>query len=389
MALTNQSKQAGIKASAMRSLDDVVRALREEVKQAGPLSPESKKEYERRAKQLRRREADGDNEAYDGWDMAKAGKSERYAMRAAGIWAMRQQILLKLNEADRAVRSGEGTKEEREAERGKILAKALKIANKLDAFRAFPWMDYDRNARQEASHKKSAGTDPQVARFFEAVGQTQFRDAFLVAEFTGCRGVELNRGVRIETKQMNGKKALVFFIESAKCDGKKKGLELRELVVPFPSGASVDVQERWNELAAKAKAKGGAIVRMDRTEKQTTGQRFTQNFRHFAKAAGLSDFSAYSLRHRVSSQTKEMGDAENTALVLGHQTTETQRHYGRAKRGRGSVSPVAHIGINATGATIRGAPTRTGPGLHSKQKTALKKALQSKGLAASKKAPRL
>lgn len=378
MALTNQSKQMGIKASKLLSLDDLVRALREEVKRAGPLKPESQSEYERRANQLR-----------SGWDMAKAGKSERYAMRAAGVWDMRQQIRRKLTEADRAVKSGEGTKEEREAERGKILAKALKLANKLDAFRALPWMDYDRNARQEASHKKSAGTDPQVARFFEAVGQTQFRDAFLVAEFTGCRGIELDRGIRIEAKQINGKKALVFFIESAKCDGKKKGLELRELVVPFPSGASVDVQERWKELAAKAKAKGGAIVRMDRTEKQTTGQRFTQNFRSFAMKAGLKDFSAYSLRHRVSSQTKEAGDPENTALVLGHQTTETQRHYGRAKRGRGAVSPVEHIGVNASGIAIRGNHARKGPETHVKERVALRKALAGKGFKSAKKAPRL
>lgn len=382
MALTNQSKQAGIKASKMLSLDDVVRALREEVKQAGAISSETQSEYERRATQLR-----------GGWDIYSAAKNERYLMRAAGIWDMRKQIRNKLTEADRAVKSGEGTKEEREAERGKILAKALKIAKKLDKFRELPWMDYDRNARQEASHKKSAGTDPQVARFFEAVGQTQFRDAFLVSEFTGCRGAELGRGIRIETKQINGKKALSFFIESAKCDGKKKGLELRELVVPFPSGASVDVQERWNELAAKAKAKGGAIVRMDRTEKQTTGQRYTQNFRSFAKKAGLSDFSAYSLRHRVSSQTKSMGDAENTALVLGHQTTETQRHYGRVKRGRGGISPVEHFGINASAATIRGGGVgggpKPGPALHVKERIALRKATAGKAVKSAKKGMRL
>lgn len=380
MALTNQSTQANIKASNMLSLDDVVRALRAEVRQAGPLKPESQSEYERRATQLR-----------SGWDMAKAGKSERYAMRAAGVWDMRQQIRRKLTEADPIVKHGEGSKADREAARALVLAAAVTISKKLDAFRALSWADFDRDAKQEAGHKKRAATDEQLVRFFESVGQSQFRDAFLVAEFTGLRGGELGKGVRIAGHMMNGKPALSFFIESAKCDGKKKGLELREIVVPFPSGASVDVQERWNELAQRVKAaKGHEIsVGMEATDKQTAGQRFTQNFRHFAKAAGLPDFSAYSLRHRVSSQSKAMGDAENTALVLGHQTTETQRHYGRSKRGRGGVSPVAHIGVNATGATIRGAPARTGPGLHSKEKTALKKVLRAEGAGATRIRPRL
>lgn len=380
MALTNQSKQNGIKASAMRSLDDVVRALREEVKQAGPLKPESQSEYERRAAQLQ-----------SGWDMAKAGKSERYAMRAAGVWNMRRQIREKLNEADRAGKDVTMSKADRDAARGVILAKAVKIAKELDKFRAKPWADFDRNAKQEAGHKKRAATDEQLQRFFEAVGKSQFRDAFLVAEFTGLRGEELGKGVRIELNQTNGKRALTFFIESAKCDGKKKGLDLREIVVPFPDAATGKVQARWEELASRAeKAKGQKIiVTMAATDKQTAGQRFTQNFRHFAKAAGLSDFSAYSLRHRVSSQAKASGDAENTALVLGHQTTATKRHYGAAKRGRGGVSPVEHIGVNVSGVTIRGDLTTKGPPPHVKEKAALKTALKTKAFAPSKKGPRL
>jgi integrase len=329
--------------------------------------------------------------------MSLAGKQERYLMRAAGIWDMRQQIRKKLTAADRVMKYGEGmttgTHAERVAARGVILGEALKIAQKLDKFRELPWMDYDRGARQEASHKKSAGTDQQLARFFEAVGQSQFRDAFLVAEFTGCRGVELGKGIRIEEKTISGKKALSFFINSAKCDGDKKGLDVREMVVPFPSGASVDVQERWNELAAKARRKSKFTVVMDATEKQTTGQRFTQNFRSFVKKAGLSDFSGYSLRHRVSCQTKSMGDAENTALVLGHQTTETQRHYGRVKRGRGGISPVEHFGINASAATIRGGGVgggpKPGPALHVKERIALRKAIAGKAVKPAKKAPRL
>lgn len=382
MALTNQSKQTGIKLSKLLSLDDLARALREEVKQAKPLAKESQSEYEQRAALLRA-----------GWDMAKAGKNERYLMRAAGVWTMRQMIRKKLNEADRIIKRGEGVKEDRDAQRGRILVDAFKIAKKLDAFRDLPWTEGNKAAKQEANHKKRAGTDTELKAFFEAVGESQFRAAFLVAEFTGCRGEELGQGVRVEVQRKKGVPELHFFITGAKCDGDKKGLDLREVVVAFPSGASVDVQRRWGELAKMIKTGRDLTVRLAATEKQTAGQRMTQNFRSFVKKAGLRDFSAYSLRHRVSAQTKAMGDAENTATVLGQQTTVTQRHYGRQKRGGGDVSPVDHIGVNLSGVIIRGGGVgggpKPGPAMHIKEQVALKKALAAKGISAPRKRPRL
>lgn len=62
-------------------LHDVVRAAREALAKAQPLAPSSRREYERRAAVLAA-----------GWDMAKAGKCERYMMRAAGTWEFLRQI---------------------------------------------------------------------------------------------------------------------------------------------------------------------------------------------------------------------------------------------------------------------------------------------------------
>lgn len=364
MALTNQKKQTKIKASAPRSLNDVVLFLREEVKQAGKLAASSQREYERRASQLRA-----------GWDMGPAGKQERYLMRAAGVWDLRRQIKQKLNEADKAHRSGGATIEEREKARAKVLAKATKLMLALEKFRDLPWADFDKGARKEASHKKRAATDSQLVKFFEAAGQSEFRQAFLVAEFTGCRGEELGKGVRVEASKKGGVPSLHFFIESAKCDGDKKGLELREVVSEFPSKASREVKERWLELARSVVSQGSKelMVKVEPTAKMTAGERFTQITRYYATKAEVK-MSAYSLRHRVSSQVKAAGDAENTAAVLGHQSTETQRHYGRA-RSSGGVSPAAIRGVNHSTATIRGAKVRSGPPSHVSQKAALGKML--------------
>lgn len=388
MALTNQSKQTGIKASKLLSLDDLTRALREEVKKAKPLAANSETEYKRRAAALKKK-PDGTG----GWDMFSAGKNERYLMRAAGVWDMRNKIREKLNAADKAWKRGPGTKDERDAKRGEILADALKIAKALDAFREEPWSEGDLKARQQQSHKKDSATDTQMRAFFEAVGDTRFREVYLVTEFTGCRGEELAKGIRIEAKRTKGGPELHFFIESAKCDGDKKGLEVRQVIVPFPSGAAVDVQERWKELAGTIEKGKSRTVTLEPTEKMSAGERLTRNVLSMAKKAGLKGFSVYSLRHRVSSQTKAMGDAENTAAVLGHQSTETQRHYGRKKRGKGDVSPVAHVGVNLSGVIIRGGGVgggpKPGPALHVKEQVALRKALQAKGIRSKKRGPRL
>ncbi|WP_353403044.1 hypothetical protein [Duganella hordei] len=342
-------------------LQDVVRLAREELKIATPLAKNSQSEYARRAALLSR-----------GWDMAKATKNERYAMRAAGVWEYRRQIKAALREADKATRSQVFLAPVRQLMWAEEVEKAEKLIAALDAFRALPWTDFTHARKQEADHKKQAATDAQLEVFFDAVGASEFRQAFLVTEFSGCRGQELGNGVRIETKKINGAAALCFFVESVKADGKKKGLDLREVVSRFPRDAAPAVQRRWLELANQvADNRRPLVVKVDATEGLSAGQRFTKIFCYFAKKSKIP-ISAYSMRHRVSAQSKAAGDSESTAAVLGHQTTETQRHYGRAKRGGGAVSPVEIRGVNHSGAPIRGTKQRTGPPSSCKESVALK-----------------
>jgi len=341
-------------------LHDVVRAAREALAKAQPLASSSRREYERRAAVLA-----------GGWDMAKAGKRERYMMRAAGTWEFLRQIKSKLSEADKAKRSRDFLEPVRTAMWAAKIEEAENLMAKLADFRDLPWTGFANNTKQQAGHKKSAATDAQLEAFFEAAGDSQFRDAFLVMEFTGCRGEELGKGVRVEAEKKNGTVALRFFIESAKCDGKKKGLDLRAVVSEFPTHASKSVQKRWMELAKKVgEARKPITVTVEKTDAMTPGQRLTKIVSYFAKQAG-QPIAAYSLRHRVSAQAKASGDAESTAAVLGHQTTETQRHYGRAKRGGSGVSPVAITGVNLSGVPIRGAKQRIGPPNGYKDRVAL------------------
>lgn len=184
-------------------LQDVVRSAREELKTATPLAKNSQSEYARRAALLSR-----------GWDMAKATKNERYAMRAAGVWEYRRQIKAALREADKATRSQDFLAPVRQLMWAGEVKKAEGLIAALDAFRALPWTDFTHARKQEADHKKQAATDAQLEVFFDAVGASEFRQAFLVTEFSGCRGQELGNGVRIEAKKINGTAALSFFVES-------------------------------------------------------------------------------------------------------------------------------------------------------------------------------
>lgn len=316
----------------------------------------------------------------EGWDMGTARKRTRYVMRAAGLWVMRRELKRKMAEAKKLRTKGITGKElgqVREAMWAEKVAEAGKLLKRIRAFQALPWHEVADPAAHylEANHKKRPATDAELAAFYGRAARSQFRDAFLVAEFSGCRGEELGKGVRVEAFKKGGSPALRFWIESAKCDGGKKGLDLRSIEVEFPSKASPEVQRRWLDLAklAAKKKSGQTTVKIEPTAKASAGVRFTQACKDVAKAAGVN-ISAYSLRHRFTAQIKAAnpGDAECVALALGHQSVKTQSHYARASRGKGGISPVHAVGVKVEGI----APIRS-PGLHSKERFILASAVSS------------
>jgi hypothetical protein len=352
------------------ALSLVVREAEAEAAKAKKVSQATRLTYEAKARQLA-----------SGWDLASACKSSRYAMRAAGLFTMRRQLRKAVKEAKHVLAKGLTGVElapVRVAQWHQKVGEVNTILQRLRDFEALPWSCIpDPKRRLEASHKQRPATDAELVSFYEAAARSSFFDAFLVAEFAGVRGEELGEGVRVEAVKKGGVATLVVTAQSAKCDGDKKGLDLRQVEVPFPSEATKPVQARWLALAKKATARsGGCVVRVEKTAKQTAGVRFTNAVRNVARPAGL-DIAAYSFRNRFSAQVKQAsgGDSVAVALALGHQTTETQRHYARAARGGGGVSPVQVVGVNVGGHVIRGATHRAGPNRAHKERVQLRAAV--------------
>lgn len=347
-----------------------LRAIEDEAALWKDVGRETRLAYEQGFKQLQA-----------GWDMGLARKSTRYVMRAAGLYCMRKELRKLVREFKSILQNG-STGNESHAERGRLsglkLAEAAKLLQKIEKFRGFEWGNIEDGKAHyhQKSHKKKAATDTQLKLFYAAAKRSQFYDVFQLIEFTGARPQELEKGIRVEVIEKQGKLALRCTVEGVKCDGNKRGLEIRAVNVQFPDEASIEVKKRWLELANRAK--NGLVVRVESTPKQSVGQRLTNAFKTTAKSAGV-DLSAYSLRHRFSAQTKQSnkGDSVSVALALGHQSTETQRHYGRAKRGGADVSPMKIVGIDLGIAEIRGSTRREGPSVHINEKVKIANVLSS------------
>ncbi len=364
-------KQATEKPSRnMADWDFLVRIAKDEAAKATEVSKATRLTYQAKAEQLAA-----------GWDLGSACKSSRYAMRAAGLWTMRRRLHKLIRTAEKIRKNGI-TGEELHVLREELylqeLAKVRTLLNAIQDFTALPWSKVDDPKRRlQDTHKQKAATDTELVAFYRAAKGSSFYNALLVAEFSGCRGEEFREGVRIEISKKDKIPTLRFFVQSAKADGKKKGLDMRAIDVPFPAEASDDVKRRWLALSSLVTDQGKShIIKITPTEKQTAGQRFTNACKFIAKKAGVN-IAAYSLRHRLASQVKEAsgGDAVAVALALGHQTTETQRHYARSKRGGGDVSPMQSTGVNVSNHRIRGDSQRVGPKTQIKEKVTLAKAL--------------
>ena len=351
------------------ALDLLVREAKEEGALAGEVAKATRQTYEAKAKQLA-----------EGWDLASACKKSRYSMRAAGLWTMRRRLRALVKDAEKAKKSGVTGAElfpVREAIFREKMEKVGQLLAAIREFSALPWAEIDDPGRRlQDSHKQRPATDAELVKFYEAAADSSFYEAFLVAEFSGCRGAEFGSGIRVELGKKVGIPTLTFFTQSAKADGKKKGLDLRAVDVPFPTNAAEYVKRRWLDLAKRVKPGKSHVVAIAPTEKMTAGQRFTNACKFVAIKAGV-ETAAYSLRHRFAAQVKQAnkGDAVAVALALGHQSTETQRHYARSKRGGGDVSPVQVNAFNVSGQKVRGAPARTGPPLHVVQKAVLQSAI--------------
>jgi integrase len=304
----------------------------------GKLTPETIREYRRRNDQLQA-----------GADIGSSCKKERYLWKAAGEWGFKIKMAALLKEADK-VRSAKGMLEavrmlgwKTKVEEMERLAKAWDRFSTNKVWKAAP----AEIVRKQADHKKQPATDDDLVAFHasKTTLRSQYREHFVAAEFSGARPEEFGGvGVGIELTKYQGKLALRFWIEGAKQGDGSKGQPLRTVLVPFPQSASVQVQQRWHGLAKNAGASPDKrfFLTVDESAKLTAGQKLSRAFANCAKKMERTGpaLSMYSLRHRFSAQVKESNDdAAHIAELLGHQSTETQRHYGRRRRGGSGVSP--------------------------------------------------
>jgi hypothetical protein len=314
-------------------------SLRERVKRP-KLAETTVREYERRAARLNALRESGEP-----LDVAQMVKRERYLWKAAGGWMFKAKVREAMNAADKVWKASHASEGERWKAYRSAVAQVQKARKALDEWEAF---DFSRSVgeerRHEANHKKRPATDSQLSRFFQLVGGSKYRGHFLAMEFAGARPQEFGAGVRVEVAKQSGANGLRFVIEGAKCR-ERHGQPLRSVFVPVPASAAKEVRDRYAELVRQVKESGraGLVLKVDAGETLTAGQKLSRAFSDFASKCGDGPkLSAYSLRNRFSAQAKaSLETPEEVAQVLGHQSVETQRHYGRAHRGGGKVSPVA------------------------------------------------
>lgn len=330
----------GLELGEVKQLEAMVSDFRKKAK-IGKLADGTIAEYTRRNDQLK-----------GGVDVGAACKNEKYLFKAAGEWGYKKRMAELFKEADKA-RSAKGIMDAVRllAWKNKV-AEMMALEREWDAFRGQKvWADKPEFVvRKQASHKKARATDEQLEAFHAAPAtkKTIYREHFLVAEFCGARPEEFGGyGITVETIKYQGETTIKFWIEGAKQKGGVNGQPLRTVLVPFPKEASKEVQRRWNELARRAAREPGAklILCVEATEGgMTAGAKLSRAFSNCAGKVEGKKLSMYSLRNRFSSQAKDSNDhPEDVAVLLGHQSTETQRHYAAARRGKTGVSPVKVI----------------------------------------------
>ena len=372
----------------MAALEALERDCEAEVAKWNEVSEATRLDYEAKTERMRLAAKDGGS----GFELQAMTPASRKLYVAAAKWTARKKLRSILAQAKKAKKGATG--KELFAVRAMMWEAKLEEARAvLTGLSKVAAIDCDADTgqqRKQVSHKQRPATDAEMAKLqkWAADSGSKYGDAFTVMEFSGCRGEEFGKGVRVEAFKVKGVEVMRFHIESAKCNGAKKGLDLRCVEVRMPLIGEKSMKDRWMALYNKVAANGGQLVvsvqpsvgaKLDKDGKpqkgQTAGQLLTQAFRTASKALKFK-INAYSLRNRVSAQTKagskgKPDAAVNVALVLGHQTTNTQRHYARAHRGRGGISPMMVKGVNVMGVAIRGPAKREGPPLHIRQRVAL------------------
>jgi integrase len=164
-----------------------------------------------------------------------------------------------------------------------------------------------------------------------------WKPQFLVLSVTGCRPVEIARGIKLSIEEKSGKSYLIAVISGAKI-GEFAGQKTRILAY-----ATEDAAPLIAELAQMTSEAGGEMVIDYSLHKNPIPEKA---FSNAIKSAAKKEFpwltksiTCYSLRHAAASDMKssDLSSLEISA-ALGHQVEATKSLYGTARQGRGKTS---------------------------------------------------
>ena len=268
-----------------------------------------------------------------------------YAMKAAAACVLAERLADVLTKADNIKEAGKQS--------GKlaaivdlewalyVAANVLPLGQQFRTLKAEAWQPANAN-RKQASHgqRRVLGRLPKDwrARVWERTGKGKYADAVAVAACAGLRPAELENGVKVELAD-DGR--LVFTIAGAKVSETgiaPTGVKVRKIIVGPPAGDPM--AEHLKTLLAD---RSSLVVSV------ASKKPFCDAFRSASRKAfpkHKDPPSAYVFRHAFCANAKAEANGltpAEVAAVMGHASTDSQKHYGMASQASGgwSIEPAA------------------------------------------------
>lgn len=228
-----------------------------------------------------------------------------------------------------------------------FLAKALESLPQTAPLKFQPGSDFKpvRMSKSRSLHKAPPDWDEQVTK---KLSSSYYLPYWLVQCATGCRPQELSNGFSIE-RRSDG--TLCIEVLGAKV-GPTSGQARRSVLLSVAN-------EGWAVKQLAAKLPPNKVLSGLRQGRSVGA--YCQAIKRACKATFPHlQLSAYSARHQKKADLKKAGlDRVALAKFLGHRTTRSAVHYGRAVRGRaGSVKPVAVRATHAVNVRAQYVPRR-------------------------------
>lgn len=271
-------------------------------------------------------------------------KSTYYAYRAALRFHAAEQAIIAANQYDKARKEGDVIKKAEAYQRMLSYAADLKQYPK-DAQPGLPdpkmvalGLQDEKQASPIAGVKKNTTTDNTKLKDTNKINkmfpewkaliwgrlkevESPWIDQAAIASLTGCRPVELERGITVENKGDR----IVITIPGAKVR-EHSGQPWRRFTIKNDGSAE------WTHLASRVAAGSSQEFKSHAGDDAFTKALERAGAQVLPKAPSMS---AYVYRHSIASDMKADGASKvEIAMVLGHAVTKTQNAYGRAIGGR-------------------------------------------------------